>query len=611
MMMPREPPCGDWMEGGEPCAAAIYDVKLPDLIDDGVEVTVEGIATAVRFDNEGQVSHIVLQMMPDSPEYDGAQYSGVWIFAGNAAVDANAARRGQHLRITASTNTFFGQRQLQNVTGIEAIAADLPIPAARRVSAADVGTDGPLAAAYEGVFVEVRDAAVTAVDPEPGPGDMAPTNEFVINESLRVNDYLYLLFPLPRVGAEFPRIAGVLRFGNAHNKLEPRIQGDIELGPPQLIGFGPAETFLVLGEESLPRDADDNFLTIELNQLAPEEGVRVDLEFDPAFLALPDDADHIIVPWGNFSADAPFIPLQIGEDLEVTARYDGREITARIDVLEGAPLPETIEVDLPPQLAFGATFNLVIRIDQAAPEQGLSFAVNTVPEGALLGDPFPLIQAGAREVQALYTVGMMPGPVMIEVTSPALPGVVGMAETNVVEALPGANLVINEVDYDQPGQDSAEFVELFNRGDAPINLANLQLQMVNGSNNMVYGNYPLADAGAEVAPGGYIVVGNAAVIGALPDGVLSIELPANGLQNGGPDGVRLVNLEGERLDGFSYEGVMPDVTEGAGSDAQDFGEGSVGRCPNGADTNDNLADFAFEPMPSPGVANACAPPVPE
>jgi hypothetical protein len=253
----------------------------------------------------------------------------------------------------------------------------------------------------------------------------------------------------------------------------------------------------------------------------------------------------------------------------------------------------------------GATFNLGIRVDQAAPEQGFNFEVVLMPDMALLGNPFPLMEGGQRELQALYTVGMEPGMVMIEVTSAAIPGVVGMAQTEIVAALPGADLVINEVDYDQPGQDTMEFVELYNRGDMPVALEGLTLEMVNGSNNGVYGSYDLSEAGAEVPPGGYLVVGSAAVIAELPDGTLSIEMPNNGLQNGGPDGVRVVNAEGARLDGFSYEGAMPDVTEGAGADAQDVGAESVGRCPNGADSNDNLTDFRTLEMPSAGAVNLC------
>ena len=42
-------------------------------------------------------------------------------------------------------------------------------------------------------------------------------------------------------------------------------------------------------------------------------------------------------------------------------------------------------------------------------------------------------------------------------------------------------LVINEVDYDQPGTDTAEFVELKNTGSSAVDLGELTLELVNGS----------------------------------------------------------------------------------------------------------------------------------
>ena len=337
--------------------------------------------------------------------------------------------------------------------------------------------------------------------------------------------------------------------------------------------------------------------------------MRIDLAFDDAFLALPDDADHVIIPQGNRTADVALIPLAIQADLQVTARYDGVELTAEVDVLEGAPLASVIDVMVPANIVAGEPFTIDITIDQAAPEEGLIFEIRVVPENTILGDLFPFMDPGARELNALYTAGFDLGPVMIEVSSAVLPGVVGMAQTEIIDALPGAELVINEVDYDQAGEDTLEFLELYNTGDAPVQLGPLVVEMVNGSNDQGYGSYPLADAGAEIAPGGFLIIGNPNVIAGLADDVLRIEMPLNGLQNG-PDGVRIVNMDRARLEGFSYEGFLPDVTEGGAFDGRDAGGGSLGRCPNGADTDDNSVDFRFMEASTPGVANVCAPPAP-
>jgi hypothetical protein len=95
------------------------------------------------------------------------------------------------------------------------------------VNPADVATGGPQAAALEGVLVEVDSVTVTDDAPAPGPGDTAPTNEFVVTGSLRVNDFAYAVSPLPTIGTTFSRIVGVLRLANGNTKLEPRDASDL------------------------------------------------------------------------------------------------------------------------------------------------------------------------------------------------------------------------------------------------------------------------------------------------------------------------------------------------------------------------------------------------
>jgi hypothetical protein len=45
----------------------------------------------------------------------------------------------------------------------------------------------------------------------------------------------------------------------------------------------------------------------------------------------------------------------------------------------------------------------------------------------------------------------------------------------------GPSLVINEIDYDNLGSDNAEYIELYNRGDAAVDLSGLILLLVNGN----------------------------------------------------------------------------------------------------------------------------------
>ena len=48
-----------------------------------------------------------------------------------------------------------------------------------------------------------------------------------------------------------------------------------------------------------------------------------------------------------------------------------------------------------------------------------------------------------------------------------------------------AAIVINEFDYDQPGTDNAEFIELFNNG-STSSLDNFSIQLINGTNSQAY-----------------------------------------------------------------------------------------------------------------------------
>jgi hypothetical protein len=77
---------------------------------------------------------------------------------------------------------------------------------------------------------------VTAVEPAPGPGDRAPNGEFVLNNELRVNDFLYFytdangssnMLPVPMIGATFSKVVGILRLGNGDYKIEPRSINDL------------------------------------------------------------------------------------------------------------------------------------------------------------------------------------------------------------------------------------------------------------------------------------------------------------------------------------------------------------------------------------------------
>ncbi|HSM13160.1 MAG TPA: lamin tail domain-containing protein, partial [Thermoanaerobaculia bacterium] len=169
-----------------------------------------------------------------------------------------------------------------------------------------------------------------------------------------------------------------------------------------------------------------------------------------------------------------------------------------------------------------------------------------------------------------------------------------------------AQVVINEIDYDQPGTDAAEFVELYNAGGSPADLTDYTLELVNGNGGgaVVYQSYSLA--GFVLAPGDYLVVcGNAATVANCD---LDVSPDTNLVQNGAPDAVGL-RSSGTLVDAVSYEGdTGAPYTEGSGAGLADPGAtatDSIGRCPDGIDTEVNNVDLQALAIHSPGATNGC------
>jgi hypothetical protein len=161
-----------------------------------------------------------------------------------------------------------------------------------------------------------------------------------------------------------------------------------------------------------------------------------------------------------------------------------------------------------------------------------------------------------------------------------------------------ADLVINEVDYDQVGTDANGFVELKNVGTSTATLDGIALVLVNGGDGAEYDRVALT---GSLAAGAYL---------AIP-----VEM-----QNGAPDGLALINTATKALlDALSYEGEIHsatidgqvyDLVEGtvlpsAVADSNSV-DGSLSRLPDGSDTNDAATDWAFTTTKTPGAANAAS-----
>ena len=98
---------------------------------------------------------------------------------------------------------------------------------------------------------------------------------------------------------------------------------------------------------------------------------------------------------------------------------------------------------------------------------------------------------------------------------------------------------VNEFHYDNTGGDVGEFIEI--AGEAGTDLTGYSLELYNGANGLSYNLISLS--------------------GIIPDegqgyGAIDFQLPANGLQNGGPDGFALIDPMLSILEFLSYEGTF-------------------------------------------------------
>lgn len=129
-----------------------------------------------------------------------------------------------------------------------------------------------------------------------------------------------------------------------------------------------------------------------------------------------------------------------------------------------------------------------------------------------------------------------------------------MDAVNTDQSFSGNEVVFfNELHYDNSGSDVGEFVEI--AGTAGIDLTGMTIELYNGNGGSVYDTIALT--------------------GTMPDngsGFGTVAFYPSSIQNGAPDGMALVNADGEVIQFISYEGVVS-ATDGAasGTDSTDIG----------------------------------------
>ncbi len=173
------------------------------------------------------------------------------------------------------------------------------------------------------------------------------------------------------------------------------------------------------------------------------------------------------------------------------------------------------------------------------------------------------------------------------------------------------DLVVNEVDYDQPSTDAAEFLEIKNTTAGSIDLTGVEVVLVNGTGGRrSTTRLPFPRLRSPRVTTSSLYANAATVVNCdLDDGPNT-----NFIQNGAPDAVAVV-LGSTVIDTVSVEGDTGfPYTEGSGSGLarHDGGDTDAGisRCDDGVDTDQNNVDLVGSRPITPGATNDCEIPPP-
>ena len=579
---------------GAGCPSSIYAIKQ-GMASGAVEV--KGVVTAVQEGGNG----FFMQVSSEDPDYEGADYSAIYIYTGNADEGLVLPSAGQLVNVSGSPSDFYGQLQLSDISAIELVADvdSAPSVMPTQVTAAEVGTDGARSQALEGALIELINVEVTAVDLEPGPGDRAPTNEFQVDNALAVNDLFFLIEPAPSVGQRFERIAGTLRFANGTFKVEPRGLQDLSSGPVSVVGFNATDALSVVGQTANLSSLAGDVIVLSLSGAAGSGGEQVTLSTSPT--GVLGVANTITVPEGQYQVMIEAEGLSEGQTT-LTASIDGRgEASINVEVIDSDTTPTVLTLN-PENILLGAGGSAEVSVNFNYPAPSAYTLDLEIADSMLANAPATVaVEQGARSVS--FTVNAGAGAGMTTLTVSAA-GVSAQASLTVSDQPLGGELVINEVESNQPSTDTAEFIELYNASGRSLNLADYRLEMVNGSSGDTYRTVELGEIGTTLESGQFLVLANAGV--SVDASAVSGLLPSNGLQNGSPDGVRIIsNLTGDTIDSMSYgQGTIDGVTEGMSAE-NDIGDGTLARCNDGADTDNNSTDFTVTQTATPGSSNIC------
>ncbi|MFP4438820.1 MAG: PKD domain-containing protein [Chloroflexaceae bacterium] len=318
---------------------------------------------------------------------------------------------------------------------------------------------------------------------------------------------------------------------------------------------------------------------------------------------------------GPTTGDKNFLLTEIGKDSNWTGSdatpqniapggtyFSGTNPIFTVSAPNAAPTATGVTISGTPRYGETLTGNYTYNDAEGDAESGTVLAWYRADDAACSVNRTATGATGSSYTLVTADVGKY---ICFEVTPDAATGTSPGSTAQLMTGAPvESTLVINEIDYDQPGTDAAEFVEIKNTGSTAVNLDSYNLLLVGGPSGPAYVTVNLPNM--SLAAGDYYVVcGDAANV---PDCDLDSSPDTNFIQNGAPDAVAL-QVNGTVVEAVSYEGnTIAPYTEGTGTSAADDnvtpGIG-LSRLPDGTDTDDNDADFSLRCI-TPGATNTSA-----
>ncbi len=510
--------------------ATIYAVKSPTstLLNQRVQLT-NVLVTAT-----GSLGFFIQVHESETSVYTGRDYSGAFVYYPGALPRTDVLPGDRVTINSAGVSDFSGQIQLNGIAagGVTVVSHNNPLPAPTVVMAGEVNAAmATRARALEGVFITLGgSASVADVAPAPGPADVVPTNEFSVAEmtggpQLRVNDFMYLVQPLPALGDSLAQVRGVLQYRNGNYKLEPRNAFDV-VRPVGLATVGPSGQFLRLGQQNVatfprpfsvrltsPALAETLVSVASQNpnvvQVADGGGLVFaigQIELPVSFSVVFDPDAGVVDPDAGLDPDAGAFDAGFGNGtVGFLVSYGATTLDAGLRVLTPGDLPTS--VSLTPatvSVVAGSSVTLTVELDVPAPTGGTtvmlaaSGTIGTVPATVTVAEN----QTTASF--AFSAAAMSMGSSTVTATI----GTVSMASTTVtVLTSSGANhVVISEIQVAGVSA-SDEFVELYNPTNAAVNVGGWLVQYKSAT-GAAYLSAPLATipAGTMMAPHSFFLI---------------------------------------------------------------------------------------------------------